>query len=423
LRTSGRKKILVVPNEDGAGPSALVSHVVRHMLKIAGAGIEVTVWNRSRLGFNRTLYQDLPGVRMEPVWNLIELAKDPETGEVSMPGTFEILKDYETLRESYPGGAVSGEADFRAVIEFGVPAAVRWAEKKGIPCISVFDHAWSRTLEMIMEQGGRARGEDRCWLERHAEDWGRLVRAVQEDEARVQRLFVFPPFMTPPVFRSFWEGIRVRAQETGAVFGGKPARNREQALAFLDLMEPGRTVLALGGDTPVWDSVLVKMAQDLVEKKAVLDRCRINVVIYVPYRLLEHEAVQRLDEARPARVRRLDHIPGGTLQEILPAVDLVVSRAGGGVVNDAVACRVPLVCMPEGTQPQVQAILEACLAQGMARKSDPTAFALDPVGTVLGEAERIRENRSLSEQMRGIPVGGEAGVARAVLEATQQNRR
>jgi hypothetical protein len=392
-------------------------------LSTAGAGFEITVWNRSRLEFNRTLYQGLPAVRVEPVWNLLQLAKDPETGEVSIPGTLEILKDYENLRESYPGAASSAEADFHAVIEFGVPAAVRWAEKKGIPCISIFDHAWSLTLEMILDCGCRGLGKDRAQTERYRAAWERLVRVVRDDEARVQRLFVFPPFLTPPVFRNFWEGISVRPQDAGAVFGGRPARNRDQALAFLDLREPGRTVLVLGGDTPVWDSALLRMARALLQKQALLERRKINVVLYVPYRLLGHDAVKRLDEARPARVRRLQYIPGGTLQEILPAIDLVVTRAGGGVVNDAVACRVPLACLPETSHPQVQAILEACLAQGLTRSADPAGFALDPVGTVLEEAERVEANRTLSERMHSIPICGEAEVARAVLEAMRDSRR
>jgi len=121
------KKVLVAPNEDGAGPSALVSHVVRHLLARArGFRLEIAVWNRSRHAFNRVLYGDLPAVRVAPVWNIVELVKDPATGEVSATGTLERLREYERLREGYPGPGPEEEAGFDLVLDFGMPPAVRW---------------------------------------------------------------------------------------------------------------------------------------------------------------------------------------------------------------------------------------------------------------------------------------------------------
>jgi len=231
----------------------------------------------------------------------------------------------------------------------------------------------------------------------------------------VERLFVFPPFLTPPVFRGFWEGIGVRPEDTGAVLGGRPGRDRREALDFLDLRGPGRTALVLGGDTPVWDAALLRLAASVAESGNTLEKRGLNLVLYVPARLREHAAVRGLDAAALPRVRRLDYVPGGTVQEILPAVDLVLTRAGGGMVNDAVACRVPLVCVPERTQPQVEAILEACLARGLARGTDPEAFARDPLRVLLEEAERAEENRVAAERMGRVPVGGEAVVGDAVL--------
>ncbi len=413
MEINRKKRVLVVPNEDGAGPSALVSHVVRHLLKKSGETVEVTVWNRSRLAFNRNLYRDLPGVRVEPVWNLIQLSKDMDTGRVSLPGTLELLKGYGTLRERYPGDAVSGPWGFDAVLDFGVPHAARWAERMGIPSVSLFDHSWSRTLQMILDE---RRGDFTRRETPYDAAWERLVRTVREDEAAVRRLFVFPPFITPGVFRRHWEEIGVNPRDTGAVFGGRPARTREEAQAFLGLSEPGKTVLVLGGDTPVWDSVLLTLCSTLEAEVEELERLALNLLIYMPYRLLDHPVVRALDRVPMPRVQRLEQIPGGTLQDILPAVDLLVTRAGGGTVNDAVACRVPFVCVPERTQPQVQAILDACLEQGLTRILEERAFREDPAAAVLTEAGRIGENRSLVERMQGVPIGGEAVVAQAVLD-------
>lgn len=417
------KSLLVVPNEDGAGPSALVSHVVRHLLDAAGDGLRVTVWNRSRADLNRVLYRGRPEVRVDPVWNLLQLAKDPDTGEVSIPGTLETIGDYEALRERYPEREEPADSGFHAVLDFGVPPAVRWAQGRGIPSVSVLDHAWSRTLEMVFDHQMQASGPDkRLVLEGCRPAWERVVRAVREDEARIRRLFVFPPFLTPPVFRRYWEEIGVPARDVGGVFGGRAERSREEAIVFLRLPEPGCTVLVLGGDTPVWDAALLKLACSLVENPGRLESCSVNLVIFVPYRLLVRQEIRRLDGLRHPRVRRLEYVPGGTIQEILPAVDLVVTRAGGGTVNDAVACRVPLVCVPERTQPQVEAILDACLAEGLARAADPDAFREDPLETLLAEARRVEENRALAERMRLIPTGGEAAVSEAVLQALDSGR-
>jgi len=392
--------------------------VVRRLADVLGSGAAITVWNRSRQDFNRILYQDLAAVRVVPVWNIVELCKDPASGEVSMAGTLARLGDYALLRDRYPGGGEAEGTDPDVVLDFGVPPAVRWARKKGIPSVTLFDHAWSRTLEMILEAEGRMHrpGGTGAAGKRPGPEGERLIRALREDEARVERLFVFPPFLTPPVFRRFWESIGVRPADTRAVFGGRPGRTRREARTFLGLEKPGPTVLVLAGDTPVWDAALLRLSGALVARARWLEDRGVNVVLYVPGRLREHEAVMALDRAGHDRVRRLVYVPGGTVQEILPAVDLVLTRAGGGMVNDAVACRVPLVCVPERTQPQVEAILAACVDRGLAREADAALFARDPLRVLLAEADRTAENRAVAGRMEHVPTGGEAVVARAVLE-------
>ena len=410
-RSAQKRKVLVVPNEDGAGPSALLSHVVKALLRRAGGQVGITVWNRSRETLNRHLYSDLPAVTVDPVWNVVQLAKDRETGTVSVPATLSLMQDYRTARDRYPGPGVAGEGTFDLVLDCGVPPAVRWARRSGFPSVSLFDHCWSRTLTMIGEAAGTNASEDSSW----EPSWGDLVAALEEDEKMTERLFVFPPFLTPATFRSGWKRLGVTPRDLGAVLGGRSRRSGGRGGACLTLREPGPVVLVQAGDTPVWDAALLHMVDVFLRDQAVLEERAVNVAVFVPYRLLGEEPVKRLDREQPPRVRRIPYVKGGTIQDILPAVDLLVTRAGGGTVNDAVACRVPFVCVREQTQPQVEAILEACLQCGFTRELDSAAFLADPAGAVLRELCREKENRAMADRMGEVPVGGEDVVAAEIL--------
>ncbi len=408
-------RILIAPNEDGFGPSALVSHIARELLEWKAPDCRLTIWNHRRLGFNRSLYAGYAAgkVRVAGVHNIIELGKDPATGRVSAPGTLELIGDYAARSRAYRSGIPAGEFDL--VIEFGVPAAARWAAEHGKPCFSVFDHCWSKTLELIFESGGGADG-----------DWRRLIADIREDEAFTGRLFLLPPFITPPVFRDHWRNeLRVEPRELGAVLGGRPPWSRRRVLEFLALVEPGDTLLIQGGDTPAWDRLLEGMTMYLPAAACarLLERERINVVIYLPERVRrkpELEAViGRIEGKSLPRVRLLPFVEGGTIQHLLPAVSLMLTRAGGGSVNDAVACRVAFVCVPEPAQPQVEAVLSECLRRGLT--PEPLT---DACGEHLldGLIRTWRANRELyatcAGRMRRIPRRGERTIAAALRAET-----
>ncbi len=407
--------ILAVPNEDGFGPSALLSYVVKELLA-QRPGSRATIWNRSRADYNRSLYRDLVAagrVNVEPVNNLIELAKDAATGEVSIAGTLSLIGDYRAASDRYAAGAEFSEFDL--VVEFGVPAAARWAAKRGIPCVSIFDHVWARTLAMLLDDAAAP------VTARQRAQWRALVAAVRRDESFTRKLFLFPNFISPPLFHAHWRTVAPRAavRRLSGVLGGTASWSERQARAHLGLTAPGRLVMIQGGDTPAWDALLQRLVPAFLDARAELDARRLNVAFYIPRRIAGRGAIARLNDPAVARrcprVRAFAPVPGGTTQEIFPFVDLLVTRSGGGTVNDAVACRTPFVCVRERSQSQVEAILAACLRRGLTREVNDAALKADPLDTILAEFDRARDNRKMAAVMGEIPNHAEKKLAREIL--------
>jgi hypothetical protein len=411
------RKILIVPNEDGFGPSSLVSYIVKALLHSRELECSISIWNQSRLDYNRSLYQDYLSegrITFLPIWNIIQLKKD-DKGEVSVPGTLEKMGGYREASDHYPEGFTSGSFDL--VLDFGVPAAVRWAVNNRIESISVFDHAWGKTLRMIFDDLYSCNKKQRRLLAIHHGEWENLVAEISEDEGLTQRLFVFPPFITPDIFYNYWRSERrVSVWDIGAVLGGRPKQTADEARRFLQLDRAGDAILIQGGDTPVWDHALRNLVPDFVAAEKELDKMELNIVVNIPDRLMSDPEIKAaLERQRLNRVRRLGFVPGGTIQEILPAFDFMVTRAGGGSVNDAVACRVPFVCVREPTQSQVEEILRSCVERGLTRAIEPEDFEQKPREVILQQYKMIAENRDIVTEMRDIPCQGEQAVAQAVL--------
>ncbi|MCX6901028.1 MAG: hypothetical protein NT105_20330 [Verrucomicrobia bacterium] len=409
--------ILAVPNEDGFGPSALLSYVVKELLA-QRPGSHATIWNRARADYNRSLCRDLIAtgrVNVEPVNNLIQLAKDASTGEVSIAGTLALIGDYRAASDRYAADARPD--DFDLVVEFGVPAAARWAAKHGIPCVSICDHAWGRTLDMIFADAKEPLTARQCT------QWRSLIAAIRRDESLTRKLFLFPEFISPPLFRAHWRRVAPRAvvRRLSGVLGGTAAWNKQQAREYLGLAMPGRIVMIQGGDTPAWDALLQRLVPAFLDASSELEARRLNVAFYIPRRLAGRGNVRRLADPvvarRCPRVRAFAPVPGGTTQELFPFVDLLVTRAGGGTVNDAVACRTPFVCVRERSQSQVEATLAACMRRGLTRVVDSEALEADPLRTIFAEVSRARDNRRMAAVMKAIPNHVERELAREISSA------
>jgi hypothetical protein len=240
-----------------------------------------------------------------------------------------------------------------------------------------------------------------------------LAAAIEQDERRVQRLILLPPFLTPPLFSDHWR--RLLAPERITVLSGvlrdPSAWSHERARKFLGVSTAAGAVLIQGGGTAVWDRPLRRLLEQLADwpGRSPLSRRRLDLVLWSP-------AVARMDLSRLARVRRLPRIPGATVQALLPAIDFAVVRAGGGSVNDAVAHRVPFVCVREPAQLQIEAILGECVARGLTRALEPERFLSDPFGAVVSECKWMRERRPrLVERLSAIPSDGARDAARRIL--------
>ncbi len=391
--------ILAVPNDDGFGPAALLSYLVKALLQ-AEPRARLTIWNDFAFDFNRYLYRrEFPEgrVRVERVWNLIQLGR--ENGAISLTKSLERMGEYARASEMY------GKGTFDLVLDFGVPAAAAWARRAGIPSVTVFDHSWSKSLAMI---GGT-----------HApEEWRRLVAAVASDERQAERVLLFPEFIAPPVFRSHWESLigtgRVSAFEGVLCEPGTPAR--EEARKLLGLRHPGPVMLVQGGGTSVWNPPLRRLARQLLDPagRERLSKERINLVVWFPRGALSMEEAVAFN--RLQRVRRLTLPDGGTIQKILPAIDYLILRAGGGSVNDAIAHRKPFVCVREPGQLQIEAILAECSRRELTWPVDIEGFRGDPLGVILAQYRLMRARRdALIERLGAIPNTAAESVAQQIL--------
>ena len=411
MNQSTSRNILLVPNEDGFGPSALTSYIANAFL--ANPNNHVTIWNESRRAYNRSLFADVikkGHLDVLAVWGLIQL--DKRAGEVSIPGTLQKIGEYRSQSNLYPFNPPRLEFDL--VLDFGVPAAAKWAAKRGLKSITVFDHSWSKTCQMILaeedtRQPGVPRSSDSC---RTA--WHSLIAEIRKDEAQVEHLFLFPRFISPDLFYEHWRSILPESSihEMTYVLGGnvgaeEAKKNLVDTVGHLPA-EDTKAILIQAGDTPVWDSLLPRLAQTFLDSQDELRRRQLLMVIYVPARLRTNKVLaETLGNSPPERVRGFGYLRGGTIQKILPAFDLLITRAGGGSVNDAVACRVPLVCVEESSQPQVEAILKACKEKNLTRRIPWQVFEDDPKGVILAEYGRKTENDRIRSGMGRIERQGE----------------
>ena len=114
-----------------------------------------------------------------------------------------------------------------------------------------------------------------------------------------------------------------------------------------------------------------------------------------------------------ANVRWFDLVPGGTLQAVLPAFALVVTKASGGTVNDCLANRTPLVCVEE-RQWQVKLIERECKRLHLIPTFRETAldtFRKDPLRCV-----DLFVAKCAGRSRRTVPTGEERKVASAILQ-------
>ena len=305
------------------------------------------------------------------------------TGKYGSCGTLERLRNYIGERERYTREVEPYLDDCAMAVDIGVPLLAHAAAKKSIPSVTFFDHSWACTLRGVCSpmaeyndvplptQDDRSRAEQ-------------LASEIERDESVASEVFVFDRYITPPEFREHWQRLGYQPKVLPGVLGTRqePAVARQRFNRMLnelrqEAVADGRELVLISpGGTAVWNEILPRLIDEYTST---------SERHYLP--VLAHPALGAAYQNRVTYSRGMrwfPFVPGATLQAILPAFDLVVTRAGGGIVNDCLASRVPLVCVEEH-QWQVQLIERECKALGLIPDFPETSlskFRNDPVGCI-----------------------------------------
>lgn len=402
-------KIALVPNDDGYGPSALGFYIAKAFLKLDHS---LVIRNKSAHRLNQNFYKDeiVQGeVSLDPIFGGIKLEKANEG--IDFLGSFRNIHGYSNNSDEY---ALPENVNF--VVDIGTPAAVGASKRHGKPAFTVFDHSWGKTYEMLLDEFWKStvealgllyqKGMMLHYLLNGTNTLRREIERIKKDEAQTRKVFVFPYYITPECYYQHWESLGVEIEDIGGVLG-EPKVNPEDAriMMGIDGTEPHRkTVYMLGGGTSVWDAKLPQMISQLQGKKL-----NYNVVIF-DRSIKEYERVSD-------NLFKIGPLEKETLQGILPGVDLVITRAGGGIVNDAIACRVPFVCVEEPRHRQVEQIRENCMRHRLTRTILVEEFRTTPIDQIIQRelVKHKQDNRELQERMSKIERGMEKHVIEDIL--------
>lgn len=454
-------KICLACNEDGFGPSAFGFYILKALLaELATRGadplsMDVTALNNSARNFNAAVYsRPLSGVIVKypaaaGADSLIRLEKN--YGEVHVAKTLASLSRYEVARTAYAEKVASFLEGADLAVDIGVPLFVRAAAMARVPRrVTVFDHAWSETLRLAAAPPGTGdvykrnpppAGHDR-------EQARKIAALIGEDEALATSAHLFPRCIAPDEFRRHWKRLSEIARRRNASEGGPleltvhnaamacsddirsgAAQGRarrtlnemleeegQKGVDFDDPRRPGLALLSPGG-TPVWEERM----SDIVQAFLKTNRPGfIPVVSNIKARDqagndIADDLKQMIRERGQGKIAYIGFVKGNTQQAVMPAFDLVVTRAGGGTVNDCLAAGVPMAFIGE---PQVQVMLieKACREDGLVPGPavELADFASDPV-SVMSEMYTGRD-RCLSAIGR-VDIGMEREIARALADS------
>jgi hypothetical protein len=397
-------KIALVPNDDGYGPSALGFYVAKAIIE---EGVSLVIMNESALTLNSSFYKDEINngkVTLQPAFGGIRLRKTAEG--VDIPASLRDIRSYPTRSAKY---VVPEDVD--VVVDIGTPSAARAAWLAGKPALTIFDHSWGKTYEILLEEftaGLFGPTTSALPIIKTLADYevAKAINEIKVDESKTQAVFLFPEFIAPRPYREHWKSLRVRIEPIGGVFG-RPTVSRKKARSRMGIPEgaPAKTVYILGGGTPIWDAKLPEIIVQLKEK--ILPY---NVVVFDRY-AKPNEYVRVGDN-----VFRGGVIDGATAQGLLPGIDLVITRAGGGIVNDAIACRVPLVCVEEPNHLQVEMIRQNCEKEGLTRTIRIGDFRDCAIREIIeNELGNEAGNRRIRKAMQRIRNGMEEAVAMTII--------
>lgn len=398
--------LVIAPNEDGFGTSAWVVRLVKELVR-QGQGsislIKVVVATDKLQGFHKDKYLDLPVeiIRLEGITKRIELVK--KAGSLDIPGSIEqAILPYAESRAEYALALRKQNVfdDVDVVIDLGVPQLVRAAyqvdlsrmraSEKRLVSVTILDHAWSLSLRRIAFSNTAE--DTRKQIVENA------ITNIENDEALTQQAIVFGEPISPLDYHGHWRKllghfpmvipgslggplstlayandpnlaqVRSEMETDGQCPQEAYEKARQYARRILGISNDLPTLFVSGGGTSTWDEVLDQMIDDYES-----DEPNYNVVIYSPVEAKRRGAslkkrcgVEVGIYGRNERLVFIGQISADTHHILFPAFDLVLTRAGGGTVNDALACAVPLILAEEPGMWQVEQIRQSCLRMQIA---------------------------------------------------------
>ncbi len=246
-----RIAVKLYANEDGLGPAMGVYYIVKGLIEFfrkeasSGNRLHVRVQSES-VKITRFLYaalleercdeplekdretgfgnEDIVKVTVVRRDNVFKLGKDLRGGvnkeetQRNLQAWSEGLDDYIKMeKEDLKSFFMENEetwADQCVVISFGCPAALKAAkeaDESRISRIEVFDHAWGYTLSRIFGKDRVEAPEVRAGIDR-----------MRDMENCAQRVFLYPEYVAPSQFYSYWLGRIGSVYRIPGVFGGLP---------------------------------------------------------------------------------------------------------------------------------------------------------------------------------------------------------
>lgn len=389
------KTVYVSVGDDGGGPFALARGIVSGLLEQAKVhSIELNIiiegWpdekekgrHESLLDYLQSQYDKEAEFveRNKLIW--IERGKkkqwvNPEDTKNEVLLKFpEHIKTYLNERSNFQK---LSNADL--VIGVVDPCIIAAAKSQGKKSICVTDHTWDVTMRLILEQASLLDAETQS-----------IIHQIGALYAQADCLYMWPEPITPDC--PFFEGAKELGVDLRRLPGVLEAskKSRADVQERLRIQPKNRnlpTVCLSSGALGALVGIFRRVRESYEKARpnkynviidAVIDNIRYPV--FQPgYGMLELES-------RP--------LP---LVDQCMAYDLLITRAGGGAVNAAIASACPWVSVTEPLHPQVNAIAQCARRLGLARCIPYEVFEQNPRSVIERELldNKVQNNKIISK--------------------------
>jgi hypothetical protein len=454
-------KIVIAPNEDGFGTSVWAMRLAKEFYQYEQVSeIRVIFATDKREKFHGDKYPQpfdskVKLVRLPSINNKIELVT--KAGAIDIPESIrQCILPYSQSRVEYEEALAKRKVFEGAdlLIDLGVPQVVRAASRenlkrrpkleKEIIVVTTFDHAWSLSLLRMISSDKTG-----TVFRSNIQD---TLTDIQNDEALTQKAFLFGEPVCPTDYHEYWKTLLVQAPAVIPGSLGGPLSTleyvcdprfeslhakienggqcpqeaydlaRKYARKLLKIEDKVRTLFISGAGTPVWDGILKDLVDSYKEHEP-----NYNVVIYSPSEVknrniklteesLKFNGVERkVRSGKFGKILFIDNPIGEAHPVLFPAFDLVLTRAGGGTVNDAISSRVPLILVEEPGHWQVEQIRQSCLRMGIAKGIMLNQF--QKLGRKCVESkDTLKDLEQQKQNIMAIPNHGEIWLAQELLK-------